>query len=191
LEFRTRSWLAANCSSCHQPSGPAGRANWDARITTSTANSGLIRGVPANNFGSTNNFLIAPKSSSNSVLFARISARDLGTLPSIQMPPLASTLADAQGILLVSNWIASLSLNGIPNVPAFNSLSLVGTNLIVRGSNGWPGQNYYVLTSTNLALPLSQWKAIATNPFDPAGNFNLTNPLNPASSKLFYLLQLP
>ncbi len=191
LEFRARSFLAANCSQCHQPGGPAGRANWDARITTSTANSGLIRGVPANNFGSTNNFLIAPQSPSNSVLLARISARDLGALPSIQMPPLASTLADTQGILLVSNWIASLSLSGIPDVPTFNSLSLVGTNLIVRGANGWPGQNYFVLTSTNLALPLNQWKAIATNPFDPAGNFNLTNPLNPAATKLFYLLQLP
>ena len=191
LEFRARSMLTANCSPCHQPGGPAGRANWDARITTSTANAGLIRGVPANNFGSTNNFLIAPQSPSNSVLFTRLSARDLGALPSIQMPPLASTLADTQGILLVSNWIISLSLKGLPNVPAFNSLSLSGTNLIVRGSNGWPGQNYYVLTSTNLTLPLNQWKAITTNPFDPAGNFNLTNPLNPAAAKLFYLLQLP
>ena len=191
LEFRARSLLTANCSPCHQPGGPAGRANWDARITTSTANSGLIRGVPANNFGSTNKFLIAPQSPSNSVLYVRLSARDLGALPSIQMPPLASTLADTQGILLVSNWINSLSLNGILNVPAFHSLSLSGTNLIVRGSNGWPGQNYYLLTSTNLALPLSQWKSVVTNPFDPAGNFNLTNPLNPPAAKLFYLLQLP
>ena len=191
LEFRARSLLTANCSPCHQPGGPAGRANWDARITTSTANSGLIRGVPANNFGSTNKFLIAPQSPSNSVLYVRLSARDLGALPSIQMPPLASTLADTQGILLVSNWINSLSLNGILNVPAFHSLSLSGTNLIVRGSNGWPGQNYYLLTSTNLALPLSQWKSVVTNPFDPAGNFNLTNPLNPTAAKLFYLLQLP
>jgi hypothetical protein len=61
----------------------------------------------------------------------------------------------------------------------------------VRGANGWPGQNYFVLTSTNLALPLNQWKTILTNPFDPAGNFNLTNPLNPATTKIFYLLQLP
>jgi len=34
LEFRARSFLAANCSQCHQPGGAAQRAVWDARITT-------------------------------------------------------------------------------------------------------------------------------------------------------------
>jgi uncharacterized repeat protein (TIGR03806 family) len=191
LEFRARSFLAANCAQCHQPGGGAQQANWDARITTSTANAGLIRAIPVNNLGSTNNFIIAPQSPTNSVLFTRLSARDLGSLPSIQMPPLDSNLADAQDILVVSNWIASLPLQGIPDVPVFNSFQFAGTNLIFGGTNGWPGQNYYVLTSTNLALPLGQWKSILTNPFDPAGNFNLTNPLSPGVPALFYLLQLP
>jgi hypothetical protein len=150
----------------------------------------LIRGVPVNNLGSTNNFIIAPQSPTNSILLTRISTRDLGNLPSIQMPPLASNLADTQDILLVSNWIASLPLQGIPNVPVFNSFQLAGTNLVFSGTNGWPGQNYSVLTSTNLALPFSQWKNTFTNPFDPAGNFNLTNPVNPGAPQLFYLLQL-
>jgi glucose/arabinose dehydrogenase len=191
LEFRARSFLAANCSQCHQPGGAAQRANWDARIITSTANAGLIHGVPVNNFGSTNNFIIAPQSPTNSILFTRISARDLGVLPSIQMPPLDSNLADTQDILLVSNWISSLPSNGIPDVPRFNSVQLAGTNLVFTGTNGWPGQNYYLLTSTNLALPVNQWKSILTNPFDPVGNFNLTNPMNPGTPALFYLLQLP
>lgn len=190
LEFRARSYLAANCAQCHQPGGTAQRANWDARITTSTANAGLIRGVPANNFGSTNNFIIAPQSPSNSILLRRISVRDLGNPPSIQMPPLASNLADAQGMLLISNWINSLSLTELPNVPAFNSPQLAGTNFIFTGSNGWPGQNYSLLATTNLALPLNQWQSILTNPFDPAGNFQLTNPLNPATIQMFYRLRL-
>lgn len=191
LEFRARAFLAANCSQCHQPGGSAQRANWDARITTSTANAGLIRGLPVNNFGDTNNFLIAPRSPANSVLFTRLVTRDLGSLPSVQMPPLASNLADTQDILTVSNWIMSLPLQGIPDVPVFNSIQLAGTNLIFRGTNGWPGQNYYLLTATNLALPLNQWRSILTNPFDPAGNFHLTNPLSPGTPELFYLLQLP
>jgi glucose/arabinose dehydrogenase len=190
LEFRVRSFLAANCSQCHQPGGTAQRASWDARITTSTANASLIRSIPVNNFGSTNNFIIAPQSPTNSILLTRISARDLGSLPSIQMPPLDSNLADAPDILLVSNWIASLPPKGIPDVPLFNTFTFTGTNLILRGANGWPGQNYSVLTSTNLALPLNQWQSILTNPFDPLGNFNLTNPVNPNAPKIFYLLQL-
>ncbi len=190
LEFRARSFLAANCSQCHQPGGGAQQANWDARITTSTANAGLIRGIPVNNFGDTNNFIIAPQSPAHSILFTRSSARDLGSLPSIQMPPLDSNLADTQDILLVSNWIASLPLTGIPDVPAFNSVRIANANLVFSGANGWPGQNYYVLTSTNLALPLNQWKPISTNPFDPVGNFNLTSPIDPGTPQLFYLLQL-
>jgi hypothetical protein len=189
LEYRARSFLAANCSQCHQPGGNAQRANWDARITTSTANAGLIRGTPVNNFDDTNNFIIAPQSPTNSVLFTRIATRDLDRLPSIQMPPLASNLADTTDILVVSNWIASLSLSGLPDVPVFNSIQLTGTNLVFQGTNGWPGQNYYVLTSTNLTLPLGQWQPILTNPFNPAGNFNLTNPLAPGVPKLFYRLQ--
>jgi uncharacterized repeat protein (TIGR03806 family) len=190
LEFRARSFMAANCSQCHQPGGTAQRANWDARITTSTANAGLIRGVPVNNLGSTNNFIITPQSPTNSILFTRISTRDLGTLPSIQMPPLASNVADTPDMLVVSNWIMSLPVQGTPDVPVFNSVQLAGTNLIFRGTNGWPGQNYYLLTSTNLALPLNQWQSILTNPFGPAGDFNLTRPMTPGTPKLFYLLQL-
>ncbi len=70
LEFRARSFLAANCAQCHQPGGTAQRANWDARITIPTANAGLIYGIPVNNLGSTNNFIIAPQSPTNSVLLS-------------------------------------------------------------------------------------------------------------------------
>ena len=143
-----------------------------------------------NDLGSTNNFIITPQAPTNSVLFLRISTRDLGNLPSIQMPPLASNLADTQDILVISNWIASLPLTGISGVPAFKSIQLAGTNFVFGGTNGWPGQNFYVLTSTNLDLPLNQWQSILTNPFDPAGNFNLTSPVNPDASQLFYRLRL-
>ena len=109
LEFRVRSFLAANCSQCHQPGGPSGLATWDARITTPTALAGLINGPLFDNFGNAANHVITPLSPSNSVLLTRISTRDLGTLPSIQMPPLDSNLADTQAVVLVTQWIGSLS----------------------------------------------------------------------------------
>jgi uncharacterized repeat protein (TIGR03806 family) len=190
LEYRARSFLAANCSQCHQPGGAAQRANWDARITTPTASAGLVKGIPADNFGSTSNFIIAPQSPGNSILLTRISTRDLASLPSIQMPPLDSTLVDTQDVQLVSNWIMSLPPGGAPALPGFNLSVRSGTNLILGGTNGWPGQYYYVLTSTNIALPRSLWTPIATNPFDPSGNFILTNGIDPNQPGLFYLLQL-
>ena len=190
LEYRARSFLAANCSQCHQPDGTAHQANWDARIATPTASAGLVKGIPVNNFGSTSNFIVAPQAPGNSILLTRISTRDLGSLPSVQMPPLDSALVDTQDVQLVSNWIMSLPPDGAPAAPGFNLSARSGTNLILGGTNGWPGQYYYVLASTNLALPRSQWTPMATNPFDPRGNFNFTNPVNPDQPYLFYLLQL-
>jgi glucose/arabinose dehydrogenase len=76
------------------------------------------------------------------------------------------------------------------SVPVFNSVKLSGTNFVAAGTNGPPSANYYVLTSTNLTTPTTNWTRAATNPFDSGGNFNFTNPIGPGRSNLFYMLQL-
>lgn len=49
---------------------------------------------------------------------------------------------------------------------------------------------YYLLTSANLKLPLSQWTRVLTNQFDGNGNLNLsTNVINPADDQRFFILQ--
>jgi glucose/arabinose dehydrogenase len=75
-------------------------------------------------------------------------------------------------------------------VPFINAVTLSGTNLIVSGTNGAQNGNYYILTSTNLALPTTSWLCAATNPFDANGNFIFTNPVDPGQSQLFYLLEV-
>src|SRR5207247_1412181 len=40
LEYRVRSYLAANCVQCHQPDGVSPHPFWDARITNPTAAAG-------------------------------------------------------------------------------------------------------------------------------------------------------
>ena len=69
-------------------------------------------------------------------------------------------------------------------------VSMDGSNLILGGTNGMPGGMYYVLASTHLALPLSNWVPIATNFCDGNGAFTFTNPV-PAGPVQFYRLQLP
>ncbi|HTX20940.1 MAG TPA: hypothetical protein VMD27_03620, partial [Candidatus Aquilonibacter sp.] len=64
-----------------------------------------------------------------------------------------------------------------------------GNQLVLSGAGGKPNGTYYVLGSTNLALPLADWTAIATNAFDASGNFNLTNPMDANQPQWFYLLQ--
>jgi hypothetical protein len=47
-----------------------------------------------------------------------------------------------------------------------------------------------VLTSTNLALALTNWISIATNTFT-GGNFNATNTVNPSAPQNYFLLRVP
>jgi len=75
-------------------------------------------------------------------------------------------------------------------VPCINGVLLSGTNLVISGTNGAPGGNYFVLTSANLTLPVANWGRPATNPFDAGGNFKFTNGVSPNSPRLFYLLLL-
>ncbi len=75
--------------------------------------------------------------------------------------------------------------------PSFGSVVVSGGNFIFTGSNGVLLGNYYVLTTTNLTLPLANWTRLATNSFDAGGNFNFTNSFNANSPQSFYRLQLP
>lgn len=77
------------------------------------------------------------------------------------------------------------------SVPRFGGVSLIGTNLVMSGSNGVPSGTYYVLASTNVALPVLNWTRIATNTFDANGNFVFTNGIKASIPRQFFLLNLP
>jgi len=76
-----------------------------------------------------------------------------------------------------------------------NTLKNSGTLSVVAlappsGSGGaslWP---YFLLASTNLALPAAQWMSVASNQFDMDGNFAVTNAVNPSWPQTFYRLEL-
>jgi hypothetical protein len=74
--------------------------------------------------------------------------------------------------------------------PEFDSVQWVGGSLVVGGTGPTNG-TYYVLSATNLALPLSQWTALATNTCDAAGRFSFTNTPASGQPRNFYLLRLP
>ncbi len=52
--------------------------------------------------------------------------------------------------------------------------------------NGPAGRTYYVLTSTNVALPLADWAPVFTNVFDGGGSFSFTNVVDQAASPSFF-----
>ncbi len=104
LEYRVRSYLAANCVQCHQPGG-TGLGLWDARITTPTSQAGLINGGLVDDQGDPNNRIIKPGLLTNSILYRRIAVLGTG-----HMPPLATSLLDTNDINLLVLWINSGAL---------------------------------------------------------------------------------
>lgn len=105
LEYRVRSYLDANCSQCHQPGGVFS-TYWDARINTTTPFNNIINGDVNNDFGNTNNRVIAPGSLANSVLFQRVA-----NMGSAHMPPLSTSVVNTQAVKLLAAWIT----NTLPN----------------------------------------------------------------------------
>lgn len=75
--------------------------------------------------------------------------------------------------------------------PVIGSIARRGTNLVASGSGGATNGNFFVLGSTNLALPKNQWSRVAISSFDGGGNFVFSNGVNAAETQQFYLLQVP
>jgi autotransporter-associated beta strand protein len=59
--------------------------------------------------------------------------------------------------------------------PVLNKPVLVGSNLILSGVNGPAGQQYRILSTTNVALPLASWTPVYTNTFNADGSYGYTN----------------
>jgi hypothetical protein len=82
----------------------------------------------------------------------------------------------------------------IPNPPKITSIQPVGTSALVLQGAGGPtngGYYYWLCSSTNLSLPLTNWLIVATNPFDVYGNFSNQIPVTPSSPQTFYRIQMP
>jgi hypothetical protein len=108
---------------------------------------------------------------------------------------LALIVTNAYGtnISLVSLIVTNSTI--IPtNKPTITGFALVGgTNVMIDATNGQSGGTYYLLGSTNLATPLTQWLPLATNVIvtnGPANGFNFTgtNVVRIGTPQQFYIL---
>ncbi len=112
-----------------------------------------------------------------------------GSFSSITLPSLAPGLS----------WTNTLSLDGTIAVtgtaivlpPAISSVTKNGTNLSFNVTGGAAGGSWNLLTSTNVALPLTSWITNNSGVFDGAGNVNFTNGINPTEPQRFFRLKTP
>jgi len=101
---RARAYLHTNCAQCHQPGGPT-PVDVDLRYTTLLPNMNACDVIPdAGGIGVMMPRIIAPGDASRSVLVERVNRRDVNG-----MPPLGSTIADSDGVMLLSDWINGLA----------------------------------------------------------------------------------
>ncbi len=104
-----------------------------------------------------------------------------GNFTSVVLPSLPS------GLTWNTNSLNSGLLS--VNIPLLiTNLAVSGTSLEIQGTGGGAGLPYVLLTSTNLALPVSQWTPLVTNSFDGNGNFDFTTNVDPTLSRQFYIL---
>jgi hypothetical protein len=66
-----------------------------------------------------------------------------------------------------------------------------GTNMVIVGTGGPPGWPCHIMTSTSVALPISQWTPVANSLFDVKGGLRYTNGLDTDSSAGFFRIALP
>ncbi len=104
LEARARAYLHTNCANCHQPNGPT-PSNIDLRYSTPLASTGTCDELPLQgDLGVTDARIVAPGDAARSLLVIRPNRRDVHG-----MPPLGSTIVDAAGVQLLTDWINGLS----------------------------------------------------------------------------------
>jgi uncharacterized repeat protein (TIGR03806 family) len=155
LDYRVRSYLAANCVQCHQPGGAA-LGHFDARLSTPLSSAGLIDGELVDPMGNSENRVIKAGVPERSVMLTRIA-----NLDSRHMPPLSTSVLNQEAIELIRAWITDSAPHfqtyadwqqshfGSQNVPGSSSADdadgdgainqseyLTGSNPLLAG-DGW------------------------------------------------------
>jgi len=103
LDDRARSYLAANCSQCHRPQGPA-PGGIDLRFDTPLASTDLVGVAPTEgDLGLPSPLRVDPGDRTSSVLWRRVTATD-----ATRMPPIASNEVDPLAEQLLGDWIDGL-----------------------------------------------------------------------------------
>jgi uncharacterized repeat protein (TIGR03806 family) len=104
LEARARAYLHSNCAGCHRPGGPT-PSSMDLRYATAFGETNTCNAVPLSGMlGIPGARIIAPGDAAQSVLVNRANRRDIHG-----MPPLGSTIVDAAGVQLLTDWINALA----------------------------------------------------------------------------------
>jgi fibronectin-binding autotransporter adhesin len=81
----------------------------------------------------------------------------------------------------------TITVTGLLPLPS-TGFAISGTNIVLSSTGGLSNGKLMVVTSTNVAAPLSAWTTVTNDVFSGTGQYNLTVPMNPGSAEQFYLI---
>lgn len=147
LELRARSYLHANCATCHRFGG-GGSVPSVMTIETKLADARLVDAKPVQgDLGLPDARIIAPGDPYRSVLLYRMATAGRG-----HMPYLGGKLIDDRGLLLVRDWIASLK----PEAKPATSSTLADAFAIIDGTLKGPAREQAIAKGAALADPMQR-----------------------------------
>jgi hypothetical protein len=116
-----------------------------------------------------------------------------GDIASFVIGTMSSGLTASLSNNVASQTIELVTMPLIKTPPTIVGMiySAAGQTLMISGTNGTPGATYYVLGSTNLTVPLSNWTVIGSDVFDGDGSFSFGIDLDPTVPRQFFRLQVP
>jgi len=120
-----------------------------------------------------------------------------------------STITAVNGILATNVYAIGFNFNtpngennweGYSEIQVFGTVSLLprfsaptfsGGDLILSGIGGTPGGGYTILTTTNVAAPLSAWTTNSQATFNSSGAFSLSIPVVATPPAQFFQIRVP
>ncbi len=94
------------------------------------------------------------------------------------------------GDVLFCDYVGKQIQRLVSFTPTINSVTSVGTNLVVTGVGGRAFWGFRLLTSPDPTLPVADWHNPITRGSDSMGNFTFTNPISPTTPQMFYRVKL-
>jgi hypothetical protein len=96
-------------------------------------------------------------------------------------------------------WRNDLAVDGSITVistvvpqPTVNQPEVIGgTNLVLSGTGGPANSAFSVRASTNVAAPIADWAVVGSGSFTGSGGFSITNAINPAEPRKFFIISIP
>ena len=173
LENRMRSYLAANCSNCHNPASGL-NTSFDLRFSTALDDTGLIYGSLLYDLGIDGAHVITPQEPETSILYQRMNTEGIH-----KMPPIGRNVTHQAAVTTLNQWIMTLntSTSGNSNPPLANDdegLTQSGSSVAINAfanDEDVDGDSFFLLQSSQPAHGTTSWGNNGVVTYSPSNGF--------------------